>query len=145
MVTSSTRRHFLELTGVSVGMAGLGITGVSEPENQERPTSAPAAGSRPKIAALASVYTYLSHAYHIVGRFLDGFAVHDGHGLHKPPFEVVSLFIEQTPEATDLGRAKAQKNRVRFSPTIADALTLGTGRLAVERGVVDRGTWRVSL
>ncbi len=132
MVTSSTRRHFLELTGVSVGMAGLGITGVSEPENQERPTSAPAAGSRPKIAALASVYTYLSHAYHIVGRFLDGFAVHDGHGLHKPPFEVVSLFIEQTPEATDLGRAKAQKNRVRFSPTIADALTLGTGRLAVD-------------
>ncbi len=132
MVTSSTRRHFLELTGWSVGVAGLGRTGISEPQNQERPDPAPSAGSRPKIAAPASVYTYLSHAYHIVGRFLDGFAVHDGHGLHKPPFEVVSLFIEQTPEGTDLGRAKAQKHGVRLSPTIADALTLGTGGLAVD-------------
>ena len=53
---------------------------------------------------LASVYYYLSHAYHIAGRFLDGFVVHDGHGLHKPDFEVASLFIEQVSPATDLGR-----------------------------------------
>jgi len=132
MVSSTTRRHFLELTGLSVGMAGLGRKGRSEPWNEERQDPAPAAGSRPRIAALASVYTYLSHAYHIVGRFLDGFVVHDGHGLHRPPFEVVSLFIEQTPEATDLGRAKAKKHGVRLSPMISDALTLGTGGLAVD-------------
>ncbi len=145
MVASSTRRHFLELTGLSVGMAGMGRTGIAEPEKQARPDPAPSVGPRPKIAALATVYTYLSHAYHIVGRFLDGFGVHDGRGLHKPPFEVVSLFIEQTPEATDLGRAKARKHGIRLSPTIADALTLGTGGLAVNAVLVDRRTWRVSL
>jgi hypothetical protein len=98
------------------------------------------AGPRPRVAALASVYFYLSHAYHIVGRFLDGFPVHepDGRryecidGVHKPPFEIASLYIEQTPEATDLGRAKAKRHGVRLSPTIADALTLGTGKLAVD-------------
>jgi hypothetical protein len=81
---------------------------------------------------LTTVYHYLSHAYHIVGRFLDGFPIHDGTGLHRPDFEIASLFIEQTPAATDLGRAKAARHRVRLSPNIADALTLGTGKLAVD-------------
>ena len=87
---------------------------------------------RPKIAALASTYYYLSHAYHIVGRFLDGFVVHDGNGLHKPPFDIASLFIEQVSPTADLGRAHADEHHVRLSPTIADALTLGTGKLAVD-------------
>jgi hypothetical protein len=82
------------------------------------------------------VYSYLSHAYHIVGRFLDGFPVYDGRtgpeALHRPPFDVVSLFIEQVSPATDLGRAKAKGHQVRLSPTIADALTLGTHKLAVD-------------
>ena len=80
---------------------------------------------------LATAYHYLSHAYHIVGRFLDGFDLHDGRGLHRPDFEIASLFIEQMP-ANDLGRAKALRHNVRLSPTIADALTLGTGRAAVD-------------
>ena len=91
---------------------------------------------RPRVAALASTYFYLSHAYHIVGRFLDGFPVyaHDGRRrhLHRPAFEIASLFIEQAADATDLGRAKAARHGVRLSPTIADALTLGTGKLAVD-------------
>ena len=90
------------------------------------------APARPKVAALASTYYYLSHAYHIVGRFLDGFVVHDGHGLHKPPFEIASLFIEQVAPATDLGEGQASRHQVRLSPSIADALTLGTGKLAVD-------------
>ncbi|MFO0888368.1 MAG: hypothetical protein U0790_04375 [Isosphaeraceae bacterium] len=50
----------------------------------------------------------------------------------QAPFEISSLYIEQTPDATDLGRAKARRHGVRLSPTIADALTLGTGKLAVD-------------
>jgi hypothetical protein len=99
-----------------------------------------ALGRRPRVAALASVYFYLSHAYHIVGRFLDGFPVYGddrgryacNNGVHHPPFEIASLYIEQSPEATDLGRAKAKQHGFRLSPTIADALTLGTGKLAVD-------------
>jgi hypothetical protein len=135
MTSSSTRRHFLEVTGATVGMAGLGAAPASGPATAAKgPESNPQAGARPKVAALASVYYYLSHAYHIVGRFLDGFPVHDGRSeaLHRPPFEIASLYIEQAPEATDLGRAKARRHGVRLSPSIADALALGTGKLAVD-------------
>jgi hypothetical protein len=90
--------------------------------------------AQPKVAALASVYYYLSHGYHIVGRFIDGFMVHDDTGsrLHKPAFDVASLFIEQVVPGSDLGQAKAREHDIRLSPTIADALTLGTGNLAVD-------------
>ncbi len=120
------RREFLETTAAGMAL-GLETDGADQPR-------------RPRVAALASTYFYLSHAYHIVGRFLDGFLVFEDDFSataflgepHKPPFEIASLFIEQTPEATDLGRAKAKKHGVRLSPTIADALTLGTGKLAVD-------------
>jgi hypothetical protein len=128
----STRRHFLEVTGATVGMAGLGGPLVSVSESKTASPAAADSNARPKVAAVATVYHYLSHAYHIVGRFIDGFPVHDGHGLHKPPFEIASLFIEQAQAKSDLGRAKATRHGIRSSPTIADALTLGTGKLAVD-------------
>jgi hypothetical protein len=136
MISGSTRRQFLEMTGATAGLAGLGAGQPSRagPQAAAAVGPNPPAGARPKVAALSSVYSYLSHAYHIVGRFLDGFPVHDGgaESLHRPAFEVASLYIEQTPAATDLGQAKARRHGVRLSPTIADALTLGTGRLAVD-------------
>ena len=124
MTSGPTRREFLEATGATLALTGLA--------DAKEPTAANPEQRRPKLAALSSVYYYLSHAYHIVGRFLDGFVVHDGKGLHRPDFEISSLFIEQVNPATDLGRAKAAKHGVRLSPTIADALTLGTGKLAVD-------------
>ena len=124
MTSGPTRREFLEATGATLALTGLA--------DAKEPTAANPEQRRPKLAALASVYYYLSHAYHIVGRFLDGFVVHDGKGLHRPDFEISSLFIEQVNPATDLGRAKAAKHGVRLSPTIAAALTLGTGKLAVD-------------
>ena len=80
------------------------------------------------------MYYYLSHAYHIVGRFLDGFPVYDGRPSpctgrrSRSP----ACSSSRSPPETDLGRAKAERYRVRKSPTIADALTLGTGKLAVD-------------
>ena len=132
MTPGSTRRHFLEMTGATVGVGGLGGPSVSVLGAQTAPSARIGPNSRPKVAALATVYNYLSHAYHIVGRFIDGFPVHDRHGIHVPPFEIASLYIEQTPARTDLGRAKAKRHGIRSSPTIADALTLGTGKLAVD-------------
>jgi hypothetical protein len=132
MTSGSTRRQFLEVSGAAVGLTGPGAHPSNGAPVEEAPPPQPRSDGRPKIAALATVYHYLSHAYHIVGRFIDGFPVHDGHGLHKPPFEIASLFIDQTPAKTDLGRAKASKHGIRQSSTIADALTLGTGKLAVD-------------
>jgi hypothetical protein len=118
-MTDPTRRGFL-------GTAGALAAGSLAQARQDAGKS-----PRPKVAAITSAYHYLSHAYHIVGRFLDGFDPHDGRGLHRPDYEIASLYIEQTP-ANDLGREKARKFGVRSSPTIADALTLGTGKLAVD-------------
>ncbi|QEH35642.1 hypothetical protein OJF2_41960 [Aquisphaera giovannonii] len=122
-----SRRHFLE----SAAAGTLLLPGIAPAATVGQ------AGRKPRIAAIATTYFYLSHAYHIVGRFLDGFPVYRegddvGDALHKPGFDVASLFIDQTPDATDLGRAKARKYGVRLSPTIEDALTLGTGTLAVD-------------
>lgn len=126
MGNGPSRREFIEATGLAIGIGGLagGATAdAAEPSGL------------PKIAAVVTVYHYLSHAYHIVGRFLDGFVLYDQEGggrLHRPAVEIVSLFIEQTPEETDLGQAKAKRHGVRLSPTIADALTLGGDSLAVD-------------
>lgn len=137
MRPSATRREFLGTAGAALGAgaAWASLASAAEPRPGELPHAVggppPRPGTRPKVAALATVYHYLSHAYHIVGRFLDGFMLHDDRGFHRPEFDVASLYIEQLPEG-DLGRAKAQRHGVRLSPTIADALTLGTGTLAVD-------------
>ena len=120
-VKPPTRREFLEAAGATATFAGFGPVGASAEQGKPRP----------KIAAITTAYHYLSHAYHIVGRFLDGFDLHDGKGVHHPDFEVASLFIEQVP-SNDLGRDKARRHEVRLSPNVVDALTLGTGKVAVD-------------
>jgi hypothetical protein len=138
MTSGSSRRQFLETAGAAAGL-GMSLSPSTQADAGE-PAQDDAAPSRPKVAALASVYFYLSHAYHIVARFLDGFPVYESDrdryqtrdGIHKPPFQIASLFIDQTPDSTDLGRAKAKRHGVRLSSGIADALTLGTGKLAVD-------------
>jgi len=128
--SKSTRRLFLGAAGSALGGSQLLLAsseqGASTPPTRE--------SGRLRLAVLTSVYHYLSHAYHIAGRFLDGFVVYgnDGEVLHKPDIEIASLFIEQVSDETDLGRAKAKRHNVRLSPSIADALTLGTGKLAVD-------------
>lgn len=132
--SGASRRAFLETAGIAAGVGSSAAAWTPASAKNDRPEPE----RKPRIAALASTYFYLSHAYHIVGRFLDGFPVYEGPGrtaeqnLHRPPFEIASLYIEQIDDATDLGRARAREAGVRLSPTIADALTLGTGKLAVD-------------
>jgi hypothetical protein len=143
MSSGSTRRDFLELTGAAVGAAAGASQAGPAAREAGSPRSNAGERARPKIAALATVYVYLSHAYHIVGRFIDGFTVFDGAGVHKPAGEIVSLFIEQASSDADLGKAKARRHGIRQSPSIADALTLGTGKLAVDAVllIAEHGTY----
>jgi hypothetical protein len=55
-------------------------------------------------------------------------------GWQAPRVEVASVFIDQFPEG-DLARERVKRHQLKLFPTIAEALTLGTGRLAVD-GVV---------
>ena len=81
------------------------------------------------VAAIVTVYYHNAHADLIVGRLLQTDTL-DGKGKQSP-LKLVSLYTDQRP-ANDLSRGLAATYGFRLSDTIEDALTLGTGRLAVD-------------
>ena len=117
-----------------LGTAAMATVGSYSPLalSVDSPRTKPPLRAKPatkKIAVVASIYHYLSHAYHIAGRFLDGYMKGDEH--HFPEFGVASAYVEQV-KANDLSRELAKEHGFRLSETIEDALTLGTGKLAVD-------------
>jgi hypothetical protein len=82
-----------------------------------------------KLAVLTTAYHYLSHAYHVCGRFLHGY-VREGR-FHHPPFQIAGMYVEQTPPG-DLSQELAGKHGFTRFPDVAGALTLGGDRLAVD-------------
>lgn len=122
------RRSFLATS------AALTLTGGLRPplRGDETPRTRPPKRAKPatkKIALVTSAYYYLSHAYHIGGRFLDGYMKGDDH--YFPNFGIASAYVEQV-KGNDLSRELAKEHSFRLSETIDDALTLGTGKLAVD-------------
>lgn len=81
------------------------------------------------VTAIVTEYRHNSHADVIVSRLLRTDTL-DDKGKHSP-LKLVSLYSEQRP-TNDLSRAFAASHGFRLSDTIEDALTLGTGRLAVD-------------
>ena len=75
-----------------------------------------------RIAVVATVYRYLSHAQHIGDRFLVGYP-RDG-TWHKPDMKVVSLYVDQKPDG-DQSAARAKEFDFQVYPTIAEALRCG--------------------
>src|SRR5450432_2377459 len=89
---------------------------------------------RPKLAAIVTTYFKMSHGQHIVDRFLDGYGWIGTH--HYPPMDLVSLYVDQVG-ATDLSRERLGRHPdTKGYPTIAEALTLGGSKLAVDGVVV---------
>lgn len=82
-----------------------------------------------RVAAIVTIYTHNSHADIIVSRLLQTDTL-DGKG-NDSPLQLVSLYTDQRP-AGDLSRLLAASHRFRISESIQDALTLGTGKLAVD-------------
>jgi len=88
---------------------------------------------RPQIAVLANIYKTRLHTQHIVDRILDGYGW--GGVYRHPQMDVVSIFVEQRGEG-DLVPERAQRHPgMQVYSTTAEALTRGTGKLAVD-GVV---------
>jgi len=85
-----------------------------------------------KLAALVTTYHVRSHADNIVTRLLEGYWINERH--YQPPCRVASLYMDQVHPA-DIGRRLAAAYGFPVVKTIAEALTLGTGKLAVD-GVV---------
>jgi hypothetical protein len=122
-----TRRAFLASAALATGGLRPPLSFAADTPRSRPPKRAKPADKR--VAVVTTTYHYLSHAYHIAGRSLDGYLKGDRH--HFPEFGVASCYVEQV-KATDLSRGLAKEHGFRVSDTIEDALTLGTGKLAVD-------------
>jgi hypothetical protein len=100
-------------------LAGLGTAG-----------SFPAPAAAPKrIAALTTTYHVRSHADNVITRFLEGYWI--GEKFYHPPCKIASLFMDQVHPA-DIGYRLSQAYGFPVVKSIAEALTLGSGKLAVD-------------
>lgn len=107
------RNHLVPTSGHEDQLAHLA-------QSQERPL---------RIAVIATIYRYLSHAQHFVDRFLVGYP-HAGR-WHRPQMEVVSLYVDQRP-TTDQSLDRAREFGLTVYPTVAEALRCGGDELAVD-------------
>lgn len=94
-----------------------------------RPSDAVEPMAKKRIAAIVTEYRHNSHADMIVSRLLLTDTL-DGKG-RMPSLELASLYTDQRP-ANDMSRLLAASHRFPIYDRIADALTLGTDRLAVD-------------
>ena len=123
--------HFpLSRRGFLGAAAGLCLSGgaLAADRPHVQPPPRPDKASK-KLAVVTTTYYYLSHAYHLCGRFLNGY-LRDG-AMHYPDFGIAGMYVEQTG-AGDLSKEHARKHGFPLYPDIAAALTLGGDKLAVD-------------
>jgi hypothetical protein len=82
-----------------------------------------------RIAAIVTEYRPNSHADVIIGKYLEGYN-QDKNGPY-PRSKIVSMVTEQVPD-NDMSRGLSEKYKVPIFRTVADALTLGGKKLAVD-------------
>jgi hypothetical protein len=82
-----------------------------------------------RIAVIATVYRYLSHAQHIADRFMVGYPWQGR--WHRPQARVVSLYVDQR-SVGDQSRDRAREFGFQVYDSIPAALRCGGDRLAVD-------------
>jgi hypothetical protein len=85
--------------------------------------------TRRKMAVITTEWRYYSHAWHMAERFLVGYPINGK--WHRPPFDVVSAYVDQFPEK-DLARKREAEFGFKIYPSVAEALRLGGDKLAVD-------------
>ena len=84
---------------------------------------------RKKLALITTIWEPHNHANHMGERFLVGYP-RDGK-WHYPDMDIAGVFVDQVGEG-DLSRRRAKEHGFTSYPTIAEALRLGTDKLAVD-------------
>ncbi len=116
--------------------AALGALAAGAVAATSRGAEEPAAATkgRPRIAAVVNCYWKTSHGQGIVDRLMDGYGWRGEH--HRPALDVVSLHVDQRPKGDLTDERLARHPGLKLYPTIAEALTRGTGGLDVDGVVV---------
>jgi len=90
-----------------------------------------------RVALIANYYAISSHANALATKFFTGFPTDEG--MVPSQIKIVSVWIDQpSPDSSqkkgvaDVGRKIAKMNGAKIYPTIAEALTLGGDKLAVD-------------
>ena len=89
---------------------------------------------RPQLAAVVTAYRKYLHPQHVVDRFLDGYGW--GGTYHHPEMDVVSLYVDQRGEGDVFEDRLDRHPSLKLYPTIAEAVTRGSSKLAVDGVVV---------
>ncbi|MBM3822728.1 MAG: hypothetical protein FJ404_07580 [Verrucomicrobia bacterium] len=87
---------------------------------------------RKRVAFLGTEVRTHSHSQHFLDRLTYGYGWRGG--WQHPRVDVASVFIDQFPEG-DLTPGRVRRHGLKLFPSVTEALTLGTGKLAVD-GVV---------
>lgn len=119
------RRRFLKTTAGCLLSADLVTFLMADDERADR-------SGRKRIAFLGTWVRTHSHAQHFLDRLTQGYSWQGK--WQRPRVNVASVFIDQFPD-DDLARGRVEKHGLHLFPTVTDALTLGSDRLAVD-GVV---------
>lgn len=98
------------------------------------PTGLGATEARKRIAFLGTVVFQHSHAQHFLDRHCMGYTW--AGQWQAPRFDVASVYIEQEQKQGDLAQQRIDKYKLNRVTSIAEALTLGTSKLAVDGVVV---------
>ena len=117
-----TRRTFVNSVGA--GLVGASAVAAEPVAAGDQPPA-----RRRRMAVVTTEWRERSHAWHMAERFLHGYPI-EGR-WHRPPFEVVSAYVDQTPQ-NDLSRQRAQEFGFRVYPTVAEALRCGGNQLDVD-------------
>src|SRR6516225_12296093 len=97
-----SRRAFLHAAAGTVlapNLLAADLPRSQPPPRPDRPTK--------KLAVVTTAYYYLSHAYHVCGRFLYGY-LRDGK-MHYPDFGIAGMHVEQQKD-DDLSRELSKKH-----------------------------------
>lgn len=122
-----TRRDFLKATSAAaLASPFVDLYPVAASPDTKR-------GPPKRVAIVATIWHYLSHAQHMGDRFLVGYPF--GGKWQRPNVKVVSLYVDQKGER-DQSAARANEFGFKVYPTISEALRVGGNHLAVDAVVV---------
>ncbi|HVC92573.1 MAG TPA: hypothetical protein VND64_02735 [Pirellulales bacterium] len=120
LARSLDRRRFLAVSGTFAAATTLAAAARSADDATDRAL---------KVAAIFTEFTYRSHAHVILENFLEPY-LFNGRPT-QPGCEIVSFYGDQFPK-NEMGRDVARRYGIPIFPTIAEALTLGGDKLAVD-------------
>lgn len=118
----TSRRAFLTRLSAAGVLSSTSLPALGAPD-----------GKRKTVAFLGTEVRQHSHSQHFLDRLAMGYGW-KGH-WQKPRVDIASVYLDQFPENGDLGKQRVAKYGLTLSENIEHALTLGTGKLAVD-GVV---------